>query len=73
MSPKKREVRMSDASNLMSNILNEFGRYVGAKRDSEKSKKMHGNIDSYYVQSAARYAKSVKDYCAKIPTLNYAW
>jgi len=73
LSPKKREVKMSDASNLMSSILNEFGRYVSAKNDAEKSKETHKTIDNYYVQSAARYAKSVKDYCAKIPTLNYAW
>tara|TARA_B110000503_G_scaffold4852_1_gene6475 strand:+ start:4682 stop:5713 length:1032 start_codon:yes stop_codon:yes gene_type:complete len=72
-SPKNREVKMSDATNLMNNILSDYGRYANNLADAEKSKEMHGDIDSYYLRSAKQYAKSIKDYCAKIPTFNYAW
>jgi hypothetical protein len=71
--PKKREVRMQDATNLMNNILSDFNRYTTDMKDSAESERRHGDLDSYYLSSAKKYAKSVKDYCAKIPTLNYAW
>lgn len=71
--PKDREVKMSDATNLMNNILSDYGRYATSLADAEKSKEMHGDIDSYYLRAAKQYAKSIKDYCVKIPTFNYAW
>jgi len=72
-SPKGREVKMTDATYLMNNILTVFGRYTSALTDAIKSKETHGILDTYHDESAKRYAKEIRDYVNKIPSLNYAF
>lgn len=71
--PKGRDVKMSDAGNLMSNILRDYGYYASAKNDAETSAARHGEQDKYYINRAAGYAKSIKDYYNKVKAKNYAW
>jgi hypothetical protein len=73
MDPKGREVKMSDAGNLMSRILRDYGYYAGAKNSEADSEKRHGEVDTYYQREAAKYAKEIKDSMNKIKALNYAW
>lgn len=70
--PKGREVKLSDASNLMRNILDEYQRYVGDVSNAEKEKAA-GYSDSYYSGSIKQRAKSISDYVKKIENKNYAW
>lgn len=71
--PKGRDVKMSDATSLMSRILDYYGRYVSAKQSAKTSEERHGIKDDYYAREAATKAKDVKDNCNKIKNLNYAW
>lgn len=71
--PKGREIRMSDASNQMSNILSDYGRYSNDMNSSEKSKERWGEEDSYYTKSAQQHAKNILDRFKKIKDMNYAW
>ena len=73
LDPKGREVKMSDASNLMSNIIRDYGYYASAKNDAEISAQRHNEIDKYHINRAAGYAKSIKDQYTKVKTKNYAW
>lgn len=70
---KGREVRMSDAANLMRNILDEYGRWATDKETAADSEKRWGESDRYYVNSANQRAKNIKDYANKVKTMNYAW
>lgn len=70
---KGREIRMSDASSMMSNILSDYDRYASSMNDAQKSKERWGDKDSYYEQQAKSYAKSITDRFKKIEDLNYAW
>lgn len=70
--PKGREVKMSDAANLMRNILDEYSRYVGEVVSAEREKAA-GYTGSYYESSMKQRAKNVQDYIKKIDNLNYAW
>lgn len=70
--PKGREVKMSDAANLMRNILDEYSRYVGEVVSAEREKAA-GYTGSYYEGSMKQRAKNVQDYIKKIDNLNYAW
>ena len=72
-SAKGREVKMSDAGSHMSRILQDYGYYAQAKNDEAKSEQRHGEIDKYYRNRSAEYAKAIKDAYNKISTLNYAW
>ena len=71
--PKGRMVRLSDAGNLMSQILRDYGYYASAVKDADESAKRHGEVDNYYKNRAAGYAKTIKDYVTKVKTMNYAW
>jgi hypothetical protein len=73
LNPKGREVKMSDAGNLMSNILRDYGYYASAKNDADTSRERHGEIDTYYTNRVKEYAKTIKDHSKKIDTKNYAW
>jgi len=73
MDSKGREVKMSDAGNLMSNILRSYASYASAMNSAQQSEQRHGEKDSYYLNSAKGYAKDLKDYATKVKNKNYAW
>ena len=70
---KGREAKMRDASNHMSNILDDYGRYVQYIADGEKEKEDWGEENSYYAREAKTYAKNIKDKINQIDTFDYAW
>jgi predicted DNA-binding WGR domain protein len=70
---KGNEAKMRDASNHMSNILDDYGRYVQYIADGEKEKAEWGKENSYYAREAKTYAKNIKDKINKIDTFDYAW
>jgi hypothetical protein len=72
LDPKGREVKMSDAANLMRNILDEYSRYCGDASQQEKEIAA-GYGESYYDRSMKQRAKNLQDYMKKIDNLNYAW
>ena len=72
-SPKGREVKARDASQHMSNILDDYARYVDYIRQAEESEKRYGERESYYERESKDYAKRVKDKIAKIDSFDYAW
>jgi hypothetical protein len=70
---KDREIRMSDAGNVMSNLLSDYSRWANDKEQARVSKEKWGEIDNYYEKSAMNHAKNIKDRVRKINDLNYAW
>ena len=73
VSPKGRDVKARDASQHMSNILDNYGRYVDYIRQGEESEARYGDKESYYEREAKNYAKDVKDKINKIDSFDYAW
>ena len=71
--PKGRQIRMSDAGNMMSNILSDYGRYAQSMNDAVKSREQWKERDNYYEAQAKTFAKSITDRFKKIKDLNYAW
>ena len=67
------EARMRDAANHMSNILDDYNRYVSYIAQAEESEKRYGDRESYYERESKNYAKSVKDKIAKIESFDYIW
>ena len=67
-----RDIKVTDASNIMSNLLNDYDRYVRYLADAEKEKDS-GYSTGYYEKNAKQYAKSIKDRAKKIKDMNYAW
>jgi len=65
--PKGRPVRMRDASNHMSSILDDYADYVRYSNDAKDS------ISDYYAARVKEEAKSIKDRINKIATMNYVW
>lgn len=65
--PKGRPVRMRDASNHMSNILDDYADYVRYSNEAKDS------IGDYYAARVKEEAKSIKDRIDKIATMNYVW
>ena len=72
-SPKGREVKARDASQHMSNILDDYARYVDYIRQAEESEQRYGQRESYYERESKNYAKRVKEKIEKIETFDYAW
>ena len=72
-SPKGREVKAKDASQHMSNILDDYARYVDYIRQAEESEARYGERESYYERESKNYAKRVKERIAKIDKFDYAW
>ena len=72
LDPKGREIKMSDASNLMRNILDEYNRYVGYAVESEKevATGYSGKFDEGRIKESA---KTITDYVKKVEAKNYAW
>lgn len=72
LDPKGREIKMSDASNLMRNILDEYNRYVGYAVESEKEVAT-GYSGKFYEGRIKESAKTITDYVKKVEAKNYAW
>ena len=72
-SPKGKEVKARDASQHMSNILDNYARYVDYIRQGEESEARYGSRESYYEREAKNYAKEIKDKINKIDSFDYAW
>ena len=70
---KGKEVKLRDASNHMSNILDNYSRYCDYIRQGEESKERYGQSESYYERESKNYAKEIKDQIAKIKGFDYAW
>ena len=72
-SPKGKEVKAKDASQHMSNILDDYSRYVDYIRQAEESEARYGEKESYYERESKNYAKQVKERINKIDSFDYAW
>ncbi len=70
---KGNEVKLRDASNHMSNILDDYSRYCDYIRQAEDSEERYGQRESYYERESKNYAKTIKDRIAKIDKYDYAW
>ncbi len=66
-------VKLRDASNHMSNILDDYSRYCDYVRQGEESKERYGSAESWYERETKNYAKNIKDRINKIKTFDYAW
>ena len=69
---KGSEVKMRDASNHMSNILDNYGRYCSYVNEAEKEKEAQYS-SGFYEKEAKKYAKEVSDQIKKIKGMDYAW
>ena len=69
---KGREVKMRDASNHMSNILDNYGRYCSYVNEAEAEKDSDYS-SGFYEKEAKKYAKEVSDQIKKIKSFDYAW
>ena len=72
-SPKGKEVKAKDASQHMSNILDDYSRYVDYIRQAEESEARYGEKESYYERESKNYAKQIKERINKIDSFDYAW
>ena len=70
---KGREVKLRDASNHMSNILDNYSRYCDYIKQGEESEARYGQAESYYERESKNYAKEIKDQISKIKGFDYAW
>lgn len=70
---KGKEVKLRDASNHMSNILDDYSRYCDYVRQEEESEKRFGSSESWYKREVKNYALSIKERIAKIEGFDYAW
>ena len=64
---------MRDASNHMSNILDDYSRYCNYVAQEEESEKRYGSSESWYTREIKNYALSIKERVAKIEGFDYAW
>lgn len=69
---KGNEVRLRDASNHMSNILDDYNRYVDYMSQAEKDKES-GYSSGYYEKESKQYAKNISDKVRQIKSFDYAW
>lgn len=67
------EAKMRDAANHMSNILDDYNRYVSYIAQAEESKERYGETESYYERESKTYAKYVKDKINQIESFDYVW
>ena len=70
---KGKEVKAKDASQHMSNILDDYSRYVDYIRQAEESEARYGEKESYYERESKNYAKQIKERINKIEKFDYAW
>lgn len=67
-----REIKLTDASNIMSHILSDYERYVSYMANAEKEKES-GYSSGYYERESKEYAKRVSDRAKKVKDMDYAW
>ena len=67
-----RDIKITDASNIMSSILGDYERYVRYVAEAEREKES-GYSSGYYEKNAKEYAKSVSDRVKKVKDMDYAW
>ena len=67
-----RDIKITDASNMMSNILSDYERYVSAVTNMEREKE-EGYSSGYYERSSKEYAKNISDRVKKVKDMDYAW
>jgi len=67
-----REIKLTDASNVMSSILGDYERYVRYTSDAKKEKDS-GFSSGFYEKEAKAYAKKVSDRVKDVKNMNYAW
>jgi hypothetical protein len=67
-----RDIKATDAANIMSSILSDYERYVRYVADAEKEKDS-GYSTGYYEKEAKEYAKRVSDRVKKVKDMDYAW
>jgi hypothetical protein len=67
------EAKMRDASNHMSNILDDYSRYVDYIKQAEESEARYGDRESYYERESKNYAKNIKDKINQIESFDYVW
>ena len=67
------EAKMRDASNHMSNILDDYTRYVSYIKQSEETEARYGQKETYYERESKNYAKSITDKVAQIDKFDYVW
>ena len=67
-----REIKITDAANIMSSILGDYERYVRYTADAEREKDS-GYSSGYYEKEAKAYAKKVSDRVKKVKAMDYAW
>lgn len=70
---KGNHVKMKDASNHMSSILDDYSRYVDYVQQDAESEKRYGSSESWYQREVKNYAKRIKDGVNKIESFDYAW
>ena len=70
---KGNHVKMKDASNHMSSILDDYSRYCDYVQQEEESDKRYGSSESWYQREVKNYAKRIKDGVNKIESFDYAW
>ena len=69
---KGNDVKMRDASNHMSSILDSYSRYVSYMEEERKAKD-DGYSSNFYAKEAKSYAKRLTDDIKKIKSFDYAW
>ena len=69
---KGREIKITDASNIMSSLLTAYERYVRYTAEGEREKES-GYSSGYYAKEAKQHAKNVTNYAKKIKNMDYAW
>ena len=67
-----RDIKLTDASNIMSSILSDYERYVSYMANAEKEKES-GYSSGYYERESKEYAKRVADRAKKVKDMDYAW
>ena len=70
---KGNHVKMKDASNHMSSILDDYSRYCDYVQQDAESEKRFGSSESWYKKEIKNYALSLKEKIGKIEGFDYAW
>ena len=73
LNKKGREVKVRDASNHMSSILDDYSRYCSYVKQEEDVIAKYGKSESWYAKSVKEYAKNVSDKLKQIEDMSYAW
>ena len=69
---KGRDIKLTDAANIMSSILGDYERYVRYVADDEREKGTE-YYSGYYEKEMKEYAKRVSDRVKKVKDMDYAW